>query len=145
MDATSSRSSSTRGARKQRVAEAILDSSVILAILKGEALQVSVLDIVEGAVMSAVNLTEVLTRLSDLGMTASPKSDLLLGLLDRIEPFLEKQARTSAALRRETSHVGLSLGDRACLALALELGGEVYTTDRLWSGLRIGCPIHLLR
>ncbi|MDP9038527.1 MAG: type II toxin-antitoxin system VapC family toxin [Acidobacteriota bacterium] len=127
------------------MAEAILDSSVILAILKGEALQVSVLDIVEGAVMSAVNLTEVLTRLSDLGMTASPKSDLLLGLLDRIEPFLEKQARTSAALRRETSHVGLSLGDRACLALALELGGEVYTTDRLWSGLRIGCPIHLLR
>jgi ribonuclease VapC len=54
----------------------------------------------------------------------------LLNLLARVEPFTESQAWMAADLRLATKHAGLSLGDRACLALALEIGAEVYTADR---------------
>ena len=125
--------------------ECVLDSSVLLAILKGEPLDPSVYELIAGGIMSAVNLVEVYSRISDLGLTLTPKTDALLALLDRIEPFTEQQARVAGKLRAATRHAGLSLGDGACLALALELGAEVYSADRAWAGLHVGCPIHLVR
>jgi PIN domain nuclease of toxin-antitoxin system len=127
------------------VNEHVLDSSVLLAIIKGERLNRSVYDLVEGAVMSAANLAEVYSRVSDLGLALSPNTDALVALLGRIEPLTEGQARATGSLRAQTRHAGLSLGDRACLALALELGAEVYTADRAWAGINLGCPIHLVR
>jgi ribonuclease VapC len=114
-------------------------------MIKGEKIDTSVFELVEGAVMSTVNLSEVLAKLADLGMKTSPNTDRLLALLDRIEPLTEVQARACAALRSSTRHLGLSLGDRACLALALEIGAEVYTADRAWAQVNVGCPIHLIR
>lgn len=128
------------------VSESVLDASVLLAIFRGEPFEHDILDVLEGSVMSATNLAEVLTRLIDLGIPlSSPGIAATFALLDRIEPFTEAQARVAAGLRSETRHAGLSLADRSCLALALEIGADVYTADRPWSRVDIGCKIHLIR
>jgi PIN domain nuclease of toxin-antitoxin system len=62
-----------------------------------------------------------------------------------VEPFTFAQARVAGELTAKTKSAGLSLGDRACLALALELGAEVYTTDRAWARVDVGCKVNLLR
>jgi PIN domain nuclease of toxin-antitoxin system len=127
------------------VSEAVLDSSVILAILKDEAFDAIVYSVVDGGVMSTVNLVEVYSKLSDLKLAVTPRVNALIRTLSRIEPFTESQARLAADLRPSTRHAGLSLGDRACLALALEVGAEVYTADRQWAHIEVGCTIHLIR
>jgi ribonuclease VapC len=66
-------------------------------------------------------------------------------LIGRIEPLTTRQARMEAELRSRTKQFGLSLGDRACLALALDLGLDVHTADRAWSQVNVGCGIHLVR
>lgn len=55
------------------------------------------------------------------------------------------QALLAGQLRRQTRHRGLSLGDRACLALALTQKGTVYTTDRAWLSLELGLEIRITR
>ena len=126
--------------------ESVLDASVLLAVFKEERFGQDVLNVLEGAVMSATNFAEVLTRLIDLDMPlTNPKVASVFSLLDRIEPFTEAHARVAADLRRETRHAGLSLADRACLALALEIGADVYTADQPWSRVDVGCKIHLIR
>lgn len=127
------------------MSELVLDSSVLIAILKNERFDDDVVDIIDGAVMSAANYAEVWTKVYDFGLTDAPRTNVALSLLSRVEPFTESQARLAAALRIATKSAGLSLGDRACLALALEIGGDVYTADRQWSNIRVGCTIHLIR
>jgi ribonuclease VapC len=127
------------------VSESVLDSSVLIAIFKNEQFERSVLDVIEGATISAVNFAEVWTKVYDLGLTEAPRTNVLFSLLSRIEPFTVSQAHLAADLRPATRHAGLSLGDRACLALALELGAEVYTADHSWSRVEIGCKINLIR
>ncbi|MGD0888133.1 MAG: type II toxin-antitoxin system VapC family toxin [Acidobacteriaceae bacterium] len=127
------------------MSKSVLDSSVLLAILKNEQLDDEIQEAIEGAAMSAVNFTEVWTKIYDLGLTEDPRIGSLFSLLSRIEPFTESQARLAADLRTATRHAGLSLGDRACLALALTIRGEVYTADRQWQNVNVGCDIHLIR
>ena len=127
------------------MSEVVLDASVLIAIFKNEQFEENVLDVIEGAVMGAANYAEVWTKLHDFGLTDSSQVEAVFGLLGRIEPFTVSQARLAADLRLATKHAGLSLGDRACLALALEIGGEVYTADRPWSRVDVGCVIHLIR
>ena len=127
------------------MSEVVLDSSVILALIQGEPVASSTLDKLEGGVMSAVSFCEVLTKQIESGISESSYADHLLGLLDRIEPFTPAHARTASVLRASTRHKGLSLGDRACLALALKLIADVYTADRAWAAVDVGCRIHLIR
>lgn len=118
---------------------------MLLAILKNEQFDDNVLDVIEGATMSAVNFTEVWSKIYDLGLLDAPRTKIVFSLLSRIEPFTESQARLAADLRPATKHAGLSLGDRACLALALMTRSEVYTADRQWQNVNVGCDIHLIR
>jgi ribonuclease VapC len=127
------------------VSKCVLDSSVLLAILKNEQFDPEILEVIEGAVMSTVNLTEVWTKIHDLGLTQAPRTEAVFRLLSAIAPFTESQARLAADLRSATRHAGFSLGDRACMALALSIGGQVYTADRQWSRIDVGCSIHLIR
>ena len=127
------------------MSKSVLDSSVLLAILKNEQLDDEIQEAIEGAAMSAVNFTEVWTKIYDFGLTEDPRIESLFSLLSRIEPFTELQARLAADLRPATKRAGLSLGDRACLALALTIRGEVYTADRQWQNVNVGCDIHLIR
>lgn len=94
--------------------------------------------------MSAVNLAEVVTRLIDLGVDPSaPRVQAAFSLLAAIEPFTEVQARLAGELRRLGKNV--ALGDRACLALAIDLGSDVYTAEREWASYKVGINIHLIR
>jgi PIN domain nuclease of toxin-antitoxin system len=132
-------------AQKQNVSEIILDASVLLAILKGETYDPNLIAKVVGAVMSSVNLAEVLSKAVDFGMSDSARLRAVLTLVDRIEPFTEEQARLAGSLRLQTKAAGLSFGDRACLAVGMSLGATIYTADRQWLEVQLDCPIYLIR
>ena len=95
--------------------------------------------------ISAVNLCEVLERLA-VGIVAESQTlamleDLGLVLVD----FTPDLAATAARLKAPTRSVGLSLGDRACLALALREQTPVLTGDRAWSKVDVGVEVVLIR
>ncbi len=124
--------------------ESVIDASTLLAVILTEPI-VGPSDLLDRAVMSAVNLTEVRTKLIDLGrLDLQELSEDLIRLV-RIVSFTEQQAIVAASLRDATRHAGLSLGDRACLALAITLDADVYTADRSWLALKVGCKVHLIR
>lgn len=95
--------------------------------------------------MSAVNFAEVYAKLIERGLTVEK-----IERLRTIEPFTvvefdRPQAILSAQLRPVTKHLGLSLGDRACLALAIREKATVITADRSWAGLDLGIEIKVIR
>jgi len=126
------------------VNENVLDASVILAIAKNERIDEIAFSLVDGGVMSTVNISEVYAKLADLRINSTQVVPLLDSLA-RIEPLSLNQARLAASLRDSTRHAGLSLGDRCCLALALELGADACTTEHVWSHVDVGCKVHVLR
>jgi PIN domain nuclease of toxin-antitoxin system len=123
----------------------VLDASALLAVLLDEPGGDRVLPVLQGAVMSAVNLSESVSRAIDRGFPASDA----LALVDRfrltVSAFDRKQAELAAGLRLAMRAKGLSLGDRACLALALDLDCPVLTADRAWAALDLGVDIRLIR
>jgi PIN domain nuclease of toxin-antitoxin system len=127
------------------MSDVVLDASAVLAVLHREAGSASVEPHMFGAFVSSVNLAEVGTRLSDRGIPMAEARAMIERLGVRIIAFDEALAYESAALRRATRSRGLSLGDRACLALARRDGLPVMTADRTWSKLDIGIEIKLIR
>lgn len=99
----------------------------------------------EGAVISAVNLAEVVTKLRDKGADEEAiRADLdTLGLT--VIPIDEELAVQTGLLRSATRAAGLSLGDRACLALAKRLGIPALTADRAWATLSVGVTVQVIR
>ncbi len=129
----------------KRVPQVILDSSAVLAVLQVEKGADAVADIVDKAGISAVNATEVLTKLIDSGMNIA-QARKTFGLLHLdVESFDAAQANTAAALRGATKNFGLSLGDRACLALGLKLQVPVMTSDLAWSKFDVGIAVKQIR
>lgn len=124
----------------------VLDASAILASIfnepGAEKLTDDVLDI---AVASTVNLAEVHTKLVRMNYDPDQAWEDALNLVNTAEPYTSEQAKIAGTLAAKTQHLGLSLGDRSCLALAIELKAEVYTTEKSWKQLKIGVPIRLLR
>lgn len=125
----------------------VLDASAVLALLNDEPGAQSVARHLEGgASISSVNYAEVVSKLSDYGMPADAIQDALAELGLQVAPFTEDQARICGYLRAPTREAGLSLGDRACLALATVDGAVAVTADRGWSGLAgIAVEIELVR
>jgi len=124
---------------------AIADASAILALLKQEPFGKLDPQRLFGAMISAVNLSEVLERLCSGGLTESEAEEAVAELSLRVADFDEPQARLAAYLRPRTRRAGLSLGDRACLALGLHLGSPVITADRAWASLDTGVEVVLIR
>lgn len=124
----------------------VLDASAILAILNNESgAEAVTLDVLSGAVSSTVNLAEVQTLLVNKGGVPDEAWEDALSTVREAIPFSEDQAKIAGGLVTHTRALGLSLGDRACLALGIVLDAPVYTTDRAWKKLKLGIPIHLLR
>jgi PIN domain nuclease of toxin-antitoxin system len=123
----------------------IADSSAILALLKQEPLGKLDPRRLFRATISAVNLSEVLERLCAGGLSESEADEAVAALNLRVADFDEAQARLAAHLRPRTRRAGLSLGDRACLALGLHLGRPVITADRVWTSLDIGVEVIAVR
>lgn len=125
--------------------EPVLDSSAILALLNGEAGADAVRKRLSGAALSAVNLSEVVSTLADRGMPVELARSALLGLGIQVHPFDAEMAVAAGSLRTVTRALGLSLGDRACLALAQVMNRPVLTADRAWKRLSLGIRIEVLR
>lgn len=127
------------------MSDTILDASALLALLNAEKGADLVQELLPQAVISTVNLAEVVTRLSILGMPEGEIREALSMLGLEIIPFDEEQAFRAGLLAAQTQPLGLSLGDRACLALALTTNATALTADRVWQDLEIGVKLKLIR
>ena len=123
----------------------VLDASAVLAVLNGEPGGDKVSGRMSGGLMSTVNAVEVGTRLVDAGMTPDIANEAidLLGMM--IVDFDGELAATATALRPATRKAGLSLADRACLALAVREGLPALTADQLWSSVDVGVEVETIR
>jgi ribonuclease VapC len=127
------------------MADIVLDASAVLALIHREAGAERVKAALPEALLGSVNLAEVVTKLVERRMPPDDIAELLLDLDLDLHPFDETLAFETGLLRADTRHRGLSLGDRACLALARRLGARVLTADRAWHGLDLGVPVEMLR
>lgn len=123
----------------------VLDASALLAWLHGEPGGDRIPSVLDGAYMSAVNWSEVIQKALRAGVDTEGMLEEISGLGLIIEPFTATLADRAARLWASTRHLGLSLGDRACLALALDRSLPALTTDRQWEELALDIEVHLLR
>jgi ribonuclease VapC len=127
------------------VSQVVFDSSVVLAWLHRERGADQILNLIPDAVISSVNLAEVQTRMVRQGANAQVAWKSALSSVNTVIPFSAAHAETAGSLILKTQPYGLSLGDRACLALALSLSAPVYTADRAWAQVQVGVEIRLVR
>jgi PIN domain nuclease of toxin-antitoxin system len=116
----------------------VFDSSALLALIFDEvgAAKVEALLAGDDSVVGAANLSEVAAKLVDQGLSDVEAQAVLEGLALRVEPLSAEQATAAGRLRRQTRSLGLSLGDRCCLALAQTHDAVVVTADRPWKQLK---------
>ena len=120
----------------------VLDASALLAILNQEpGAEKLTPELLSGATTSTVNLAEVHSKLVSRGLHPDDAWEAALSPIREVVPFTTEHARLSGDLVTKTRALGLSLGDRACLALGLALKAAVYTADRSWNKVRVGAPI----
>ncbi|SEJ45657.1 PIN domain nuclease, a component of toxin-antitoxin system (PIN domain) [Deinococcus reticulitermitis] len=123
----------------------VLDASALIAYLNRERGGERVAPHLRGAFLSTVNLSEVMVRVVELGHQAQDVPEDVADLQVEIVSFSPEHARLAAELRPATRALGLSLGDRACLALGLERGATVLTADRAWGELGAPHNIEVIR
>ena len=124
----------------------VLDASALLAVLNQEpGAEKLPPERLAHATISTVNLAEVHTKLVREGVDPNEAWEDVIGPIEECAPFTAEQAKFAGSLAAQTRSLGLSLGDRACLALGLALKAPVYTTDRAWKNLKLGIRIHVIR
>jgi PIN domain nuclease of toxin-antitoxin system len=123
----------------------VLDASALLALLNAEPGQEVVQRSIPGAAISAVNLSEVVAKLTEAGMSEEAVRSTLEDIEIDVHPFDRESAYRTGALRTATKKLGLSLGDRACIALGGQVQRPVLTTDRIWRDLELGLEIRVIR
>ena len=121
----------------------VLDASAVLALLQEEEGADEVERLLDGALMSTVNLSEVLQKGEQHGAEIEGLEYDLEALGVEFRAFDISSARTAAAVW--TAGTGLSLGDRACLALAGSTGGTAVTSDRRWADAEPEIRVRLIR
>jgi len=123
----------------------VLDASALLAYLHQETGWKQVQSVIAESCIGTVNWSEVSQKVAQKGMDVETVRTLLeeLGLL--ILPFSVHQAELSARLWIESRRLGLSLADRACLALALDRNTPVMTADKVWGKLKLDTEVRLIR
>jgi ribonuclease VapC len=123
----------------------VLDASALLALLLDEPGASEVAAQLGEARMSTVNLAEVLSKSEERGGDAKALLSQIARTPIEMLPLSVGVALGAARLRPQTKTLGLSLGDRICLALAQELDCEAWTADKRWSGAKLSVPIHVIR
>jgi PIN domain nuclease of toxin-antitoxin system len=124
----------------------VLDASAILAFMLDEpGAERLTAQVIAGSTAGTVNLAEVASKLISGGDDPGAVWLDLMAYFPTPEPFTADQAEIAANLVRKTRSLGLSLGDRACLALAIKLGCPAWTADRSWKKLSLDVPIHFIR
>jgi PIN domain nuclease of toxin-antitoxin system len=122
----------------------VIDTSAILAFLFKEPGADVVAPALPMGLLSAVDYAEVLCRFErdKLGSAISIALSLPKALRE-VVPFDSKQAENAATIMMQTKQFGLSLGDRCCLALAMERKCAVLTADRIWLQLKLPAPVEI--
>lgn len=123
----------------------VFDSSAVLAIAFEEEGSEAAARRLGDGILSAVNASEVVARIVDLGASGEEARASLLGFGLEIRPFDAALAVAAGLLRTATRGRGLSLGDRACMALAIREQARVVTADRAWAALDLGVEVELIR
>jgi ribonuclease VapC len=124
----------------------VLDASAVLAVLNNEpGADTLTPERLSNAICSTVNLAEVQTKLVSEGGSPEEAWEDTLSPIREAAPFTAEQARIAGSLVAQSRALGLSLGDRACLALGLALKAPVYTADKSWKKLKLGVRIHVIR
>jgi PIN domain nuclease of toxin-antitoxin system len=127
------------------VNKVVFDASAILTAALNEPGTELVFRHAQNSVVSTVNLAEAQAKLVRRGVPPEDAWQAVLTFCHQVVPFDAEQARLSGEMVTATSPLGLSLGDRACLALATLLELPVYTSDQVWKKLQLGVEIRLLR
>lgn len=124
----------------------VLDASAILAVIGAEPGHERLdAEVLSCAVASTVNVAEVQTKLLAMGWHSHEAWADATALISEIVSFDEVHAKLAGDLTLHTRVLGLSLGDRACLALGMVLRVPVYTAERSWRKLKLDVPIHVIR
>ncbi len=124
----------------------LLDTSAIIALLKKEPGHTKVDDVLATCAMSTVNFAELISSLAREGVSTDDIDTITENIIPEIIPLSHEISITTGKLITTTKHLGLSLGDRACLATAIYFNMEVYTADKVWEKLDLpNIKIHLIR
>lgn len=123
----------------------VLDASAVLAAFFDEPGADVIAERMDGALLGAANHAEVISKLVDRDIPHDRIAEVMAQLDVEIVPFDREQAMIAGLLRAETRSAGLSLGDRACLALAISRNAVALTTDRAWAGLELDVRVEVAR
>jgi PIN domain nuclease of toxin-antitoxin system len=124
----------------------VLDASALLAVLNSEpGAERLTPELLRTATSSTVNLAEVQSKLVSRGIKPDEAWAAAISPIRESAVFTDEQAKIAGSLIDRTRVFGLSLGDRACLALGIALKAPVYTADRSWRNLKLGIRIHVVR
>jgi ribonuclease VapC len=133
------------GGGKRRLTEFVLDASALLALVNNEPGADVVRPLLSRSVISAVNLFETVCRLRKEQMSLEEIRLALAPLVPDSVPFDDSLAYVAASIHDQTRGQGLSLGDCACLALALTRGVPAVTAESEWEKCDIGVSVKRIR
>ncbi|HRK25365.1 MAG TPA: type II toxin-antitoxin system VapC family toxin [Beijerinckiaceae bacterium] len=125
--------------------DAILDASALMALINDEPGALAVAEALPSSAIGVVNLAEACSVMQMRGLSADVIETILGSLPLTAIDADQGLAVAAGLLRGRTSHRGLSLGDRFCLALAAREKLPVYTADRAWADLGLDLDIRLIR
>lgn len=123
----------------------VLDASAVLAIAFREPGMEMVVERLADSVMSTVNLEEVVAELREKNIAAESIQAILNALPTQFIGFSMNHAYLAASLKHRCRPHGIGIADRACMALAIELGRPVLTADRNWLKVEVDVPVELIR
>lgn len=127
------------------MSEVVLDASALLAFLNQEKGSEIIAQYLDRSAMSSINLSEVIAKLVERNIPEDVIRELFSQLKIDIISVDQEQAVIAGFLRSQTRSAGLSLGDRICLALGLQLNLPVLTTDRAWEKVSLSIEIRIIR
>jgi PIN domain nuclease of toxin-antitoxin system len=127
------------------VNKVMLDASALLAFVNGEPGGDAVPVATGEAMMSAVNFAESISVMISQGMTESTVREQLASLALEVVDFDRSCAEATGFMIQKTRPLGLSLGDRACLAVARDKQIPALTGDRSWSRVDLGVKVNFIR
>src|SRR5262245_52624452 len=127
------------------MASAVFDASALLAHIGQEQGSDRIDELAVEALMSAVNLAEVFSKLAERGLSQREADMIVYRYRLGVGTFDGELARQTGVLRPATKSLWLSLVDRACLALAQRVQLPIFTADKSWAKLNLGISIRVVR
>jgi PIN domain nuclease of toxin-antitoxin system len=123
----------------------VIDSSIVLAVLRNEEGNRLAAEFAMGADMSSVNLAEIVTKCVEFEIDPNDALQYVAGRNINVVEFNFADSVLAGRLWKAAPKGKLSLGDRACIATAARLGATAVTADRVWAELDLPCPVELIR